>query len=205
MLSNTTALIFDFDGVILDTVSIKTEAFAELYAPYGEGIQQRVVEYHHAHGGISRYEKFRVWERDLLGRNPSEADIEALAQRFSELVFRRVLAANFIPGVRTFLDRVYQTIPCYVCTGTPDVEIQRIIDARGFRPWFREVCGSPRRKPEIIRYLLKKYDHAPAETIFFGDAMTDYNAATQTGLRFIGIESPETVFPEGTEVWGGFG
>ena len=198
------ALIFDFDGVILQTVDLKTDAFADLYAPYGAAVQRQVIAYHQAHGGISRYEKFRVWERELLGRSPSEADIERLAQRFSELVFEKVLAAPFVPGARAYLEHWHQRVPCFVCTGTPDAEMQRIIDARGFRPWFREVYGSPRRKPEIIRYLLKKHELDAAQVRFFGDATTDYDAAQATEVPFVGIESSHTNFPPGTEVWADF-
>ena len=198
------ALLFDFDGVVLQTVDLKTAAFADIYAPHGPEVQQRVVAYHRAHGGISRYEKFRVWERELLGKKPTEADIEQLAQQFSNLVYEKVLAAPFVPGAREFLEHWSRRVPCFVCTGTPDAEIQRVIDARGFRPWFREVCGSPRRKPEIIRYLLKKYALDRTGVRFFGDATTDYEAARKTNVPFIGIESDHTDFPPGTVVWQDF-
>ena len=39
-------LIYDFDGVVCDSVHIKTEAFVELYASYDENIQQAVRTYH---------------------------------------------------------------------------------------------------------------------------------------------------------------
>ena len=55
------AYIFDFDGVIKDSVRVKSDAFVLLYASEGEEFQKRVEEYHLAHGGISRYEKFRLW------------------------------------------------------------------------------------------------------------------------------------------------
>ena len=192
------AIIFDFDGVILDSVSIKTEAFAELYAPYGDDIRHRVVTYHHAHGGISRYEKFTHWERELLNRNPTDADIEQLAQRFSDLVYQKVLAATYVPGALQFLKTHAGQLPLFVCTGTPDPEIQRIVDERSLRPYFREVCGSPTPKADIIRYLLHKYDLNPDRTLFVGDAMTDYEAARSTGLPFVGVRSSFTDFPAGT-------
>lgn len=203
-MNRTQAIIFDFDGVILDSVSIKTEAFAELYAPYGDEIRHRVVTYHHAHGGISRYEKFTHWERELLGKNPTDEDIELLARRFSDLVFQKVLAAAFLPGAEDFLEKFSDKMPLFVCTGTPDPEIQRVVAERNLRPYFREVVGSPTRKPAIIQYLLKKYSLNPDHTLFVGDAMTDYHAAQETGLRFIGMRSEHTEFPVGTEVVGDF-
>ena len=38
------AIIFDFDGVILDSVNVKTKAFELLYEEYGPEIQKKVVE-----------------------------------------------------------------------------------------------------------------------------------------------------------------
>ena len=55
--------IFDFDGVIAESVSAKTDAFREMYLPYGEEIANQVVDYHINHGGVSRFEKFKYWEK----------------------------------------------------------------------------------------------------------------------------------------------
>ena len=49
-------LVFDCDGVILDSVPVKTRAFARLAEPYGEEARDRFVMYHTVHGGVSRYQ-----------------------------------------------------------------------------------------------------------------------------------------------------
>ena len=51
-------LVFDFDGVLADSVDIKADAFAELYSPYGSEIVEQVVAHQLANGGMSRFEKF---------------------------------------------------------------------------------------------------------------------------------------------------
>ena len=47
------AIIFDFDGVLVESVDVKTNAFAMLYAEHGPDVVKRVVAYHQEHGGIS--------------------------------------------------------------------------------------------------------------------------------------------------------
>ena len=47
------AILFDFDGVIADSVHVKTEAFAKIYEPYGKEVVNRVVTHHIANGGVS--------------------------------------------------------------------------------------------------------------------------------------------------------
>ena len=56
-------IVFDFDGVVLDSVEIKTNAFAEIYSEYGSEIVSKVVEYHKRNGGLSRFEKFKYYHK----------------------------------------------------------------------------------------------------------------------------------------------
>ena len=53
-------IFFDFDGVILNSVNVKTEAFRDMYKQYGDDIAQKVVNHHLANGGVSIFEKFRL-------------------------------------------------------------------------------------------------------------------------------------------------
>ena len=98
-------LIYDFDGVICDSVGLKTDAFVELYDTENESIQKLVREYHLANGGISRFEKIKYFETVLLGKVYSEEENIRLAQKFSYLVKEKVITSAFIPGVKEFLEK----------------------------------------------------------------------------------------------------
>jgi len=52
------AIIFDFDGVILESVGVKKEAFRRLFQYYPEKVDE-IVNYHMQQGGLSRYRKFQ--------------------------------------------------------------------------------------------------------------------------------------------------
>src|SRR5690606_26236544 len=73
------AILFDFDGVIVQSVDIKAEAFATIYRNENPEIIPAIIEYQHAHGGVSRREKFRYFEREFFGRDPTPEAIEALS------------------------------------------------------------------------------------------------------------------------------
>ncbi len=93
------AIIFDFDGVVVESGKIKTQAFAELYRPYGEEIVATVVQFHTQNGGMSRYRKFRYFQEHFLSKPPlTEAEEKQLDIRFSELVVEAVIAAEAVPG-----------------------------------------------------------------------------------------------------------
>ena len=55
------AIIFDFDGVVLESLNVKTNAFKKLYEPYGSDISKKVVEHHLENGGVSRFDKIKFY------------------------------------------------------------------------------------------------------------------------------------------------
>ena len=86
-------IIFDFDGVIAESVQVKTDAFAALYVTYGKDIVDRVVEHHESNGGMSRFEKIKIYHGLFLNKTITEGEITDLANQFSELVVEKVIAA----------------------------------------------------------------------------------------------------------------
>ena len=191
------AIIFDFDGVILDTRRIKTAAFMALYREQGKEFMRRVALHHLAEGGISRYKKLPLYQ-EWAGLPTDDDTVERLARQFSELVFGAVVEAPYIAGAEELLDAVKWDYDLFICTGTPQAEIDRVVEARKLGPYFVEVAGSPRTKPLIIRDLVNTYDLNPQKTLFIGDAMTDYHSAREVGLPFVGVRNEDTEFPEGT-------
>ncbi len=183
------ALIYEYDGVICDSVDVKTEAFAELYRSFGHEIEEKVIAYHLTHGGVSRFEKFKYYHKEFLGIDLTEEEIYEWADRFSNIVFHRVIDADYIEGAYEFLKRNSSYLLQFICTGTPEKEIKRILKEKGIHRLFNKVCGAPATKRENTQLLLTEYDLRPEEVIFFGDAATDLDAASFLGIRFIGINS----------------
>ncbi len=193
------ALFFDFDGVIVDSNSTKTEAFGTLFGAYDRDIVDQIVAYHRSYGGISRVEKIRYAHEHFIGQPLTEAEVGRWSARYSELVVEKVIAANLIKGAMEFLESHSQSLPVFVISGTPEDELTYIIERRNMLGLFREILGSPVKKPDHIRNLLAGYRLAPERCIFIGDALTDYHAARETGMHFIGVQS-NVSFPEGTTV-----
>ncbi|MDP4528984.1 HAD family hydrolase [Alkalimonas delamerensis] len=196
-------IFFDFDGVILDSVDVKTKAFAELFAEYGPDIQQGVVDYHLKNGGISRYEKFSYFYKELLKQPLSEKQSIALGDAFNQLALQGVLNSPFIPGAEETLQALYaKHIPMFVVSGTPHDEVNAIVDKRGLRKYFKEVHGSPKTKAAIIDDLACRYQFNASQCLFVGDAMTDYDAAKAHKLPFLGVVKADerSPFPPNTNI-----
>jgi len=194
------ALFFDFDGVIVDSIETKTEAFRMLFKDYPDDVIQEVLDYHKQHGGISRVDKIALAHEQYIGSPLNKANLKAWSDRYSELVVEKVVEVSWIKGAVEFLDSVCDsTIHVFVISGTPEPELKYIIDKRGIAKYFRQSLGSPIRKSPHIRRLLAQYKLQPEECVFIGDALTDYDAAKETGLHFVGIQG-EIKFPAGTVV-----
>jgi len=194
-------VFFDFDGVIVDSVPVKTDAFARMFRGFGPEIEREVVTYHLAHGGVSRFAKFRYYYEELLHQPISDDELARLGRDFSRLVRQGVLEAPLIPGALESLAMLHRMrIPAFVVSGTPEDEVRHIVDTRGLGRWFTEVHGSPRLKHDIILRILSGRHLAPSACLMIGDALTDYHAATATGTCFLGIvpDGQASPFPPGT-------
>ena len=195
------AIVFDFDGVLAESVDVKTRAFAALYEPWGDEVVRQVVAWHLAHGGVSRYEKFRHFHQAFLGRGLAPAEESELGGRFSALVEEAVIAAAWVPGAREFLDDWHARLPLYVASGTPEEELVRIIECRGMTRYFVDVAGAPRKKGEILRGFLGRSGAPPGRLLMVGDAMTDFDGAAEAGVPFLGIAPAGAhPFPPGVSV-----
>lgn len=179
------AVAFDFDGVLVDSVGVKTDAFLDLYPEEGDEFRAAVVRHHLEHGGISRHEKIRVYERLRTSCEPQQGNVDLLTAHFAKSVKDRVLSAPEMLGASTLLDHLNGTLPLFVCSGTPEHELQEIVAARGWRGHFDAVLGSPTTKTAMLFNIADRLGCATQELLLVGDSSTDMQAALQSGSRFL--------------------
>ena len=193
------AVIFDFDGVILESVDVKTEAFRALFADH-PGEIEAILALHERHGGVSRYVKFDMIYRDILRQPLAPADRDALGRRFAALALERVLACAMVPGAREVLDGLRGRVAMAVVSGTPDDELAVIVARRGLAPYFAEIHGGSRPKRDVIGNMMRAKGWRPDRTIMLGDAMTDHDAAIANDIKFVGrvADGKPDPFPSGT-------
>lgn len=185
-------IFFDFDGVLVESVSIKTDAFRMLYLTYGEDFANKVADYHLNNGGISRFEKFKIWNGEWLGQDVTEEKIAKLASEFSSLVMKGVIEAKEVLGTKDFLDNAIE-YKKYIITGTPTTEIRPILKGRLMTHYFEGAYGSPEKKSYWVEKILKANNLNAYESVFIGDALEDYKAAIDNNLTFILRETKDGI------------
>lgn len=180
-------LVFDFDGVLADSVDIKTKAFAEIYQEYGDDVVHKVVS-HHLNNGMSRFRKIKFYHQEFLGKRITHPEIILLAKRFSSLVVNKVINSQEIPGASIFLN-IYSKSDkeCAINSASPQIEIQKIIQKKGLNDHFSAVLGSPSSKYDNFIKLFNLFNCNSSELIFFGDSYSDYLAAKNVNVPFIAV------------------
>lgn len=188
------AVFFDFDGVIAESLNAKTEAFYQMYLPYGEDIAGKAKRHHLENGGISRFEKFRLYHHDFLGIDLSPEEIQTLADDFSSRVLEQVIQAPFVPGALEAIQKLHAAgYKLFVISGTPHDEMAAIVKSRNLDSYFLKVCGSPTGKKEWSRKLMDAHALTPDQVVFVGDATTDYDAAAFHKMHYVLREHPDNV------------
>ena len=182
-------IIFDYDGVIAQSVKVKSDAFAELYKSYGPEIVREVINYHQNNGGISRFEKIKYFHKNLLDKKILDDELFELSNRFSKLVVEKVVSAPYIPMALEYIMKAYDKYQLFISTGTPLNEMKIILHRKKINHYFTEVFGSPMKKNVHLRNIMKRYNFSPEELIFYGDSTSDLDAAKETGIPFVLIKN----------------
>jgi phosphoglycolate phosphatase-like HAD superfamily hydrolase len=187
-----TTVFWDFDGVIKDSVRVKSDAFAHLFAPFGDAIAARVRAHHDEHSGVSRYEKIPLYLEWACGI-ASATDVDRYCESFAAAVREGVIKAAWVPGAREYLEANHRRQRFVLISATPQAELEDILRELGGDCWFLEVYGAPAHKADSIRSVLKRWQLQGSEALFVGDSQADYQAAIASGVNFLLRRTAENV------------
>jgi len=181
------ALLMDFDGVILDSMELKTRAFATVYEGEAPSRLEQVLAYQRLHGGVTRRTKFEYFQRNIFDRPADRDTIDRLASTYRDIVYEAVVACPFVRGAEEFLKAAQGRLDLHVVSGTPQEELLEIIDRRNLASYFHTIVGAPATKRAAFRAILSETKLIPTMAAAIGDATTEYWAAEELGIPFIGV------------------
>lgn len=177
-------VIFDCDGVLLNSNIIKTDAFHEVAKQYGHDIAKAFVAHHNENGGISRFKKFKHLLSNLVGEDSSESEIARLCNEYSTLIVNKLISCEEAVDL-TLLRNATKSAGWMVVSGGDQTELRDIFIARNLAPLFDlNIFGSPDSKDVILTREIKK-GSIVLPALFLGDSRYDYIAASNAGLDFI--------------------
>jgi HAD superfamily hydrolase (TIGR01549 family) len=184
IVDNAALIFWDFDGVIKDSVEVKTQAYMQLVEPFGDEVIERVREHHEMHGGMSRFDKIPLYLQ-WAGKEPNQCMVEEFCEQFSHLVLQAVIEAPWVPGAEDYLRfNIHQQIFVLV-SATPQDELDQILQALDLAKCFAAVFGAPTSKKDAIRMVLNARELASHSCLMVGDAKADFEAAEANQVPFL--------------------
>jgi phosphoglycolate phosphatase-like HAD superfamily hydrolase len=195
---------FDFDGIILESVSVKDQAIFDLFDDATRQERKRLLDLHRKTPGINREDRIHMLLREGLGKKEVSPDlVNRLLRRFASLVWDCLMKCPEVPGIRLFLEQIYRRIPCYVVSAAPQDEVRAVAEARDFSRYFVDIFGTPPAKNERLKEIMNRENVHGQSILFIGDKISDFKAAQSAGTIFLGRKTPgnnATKFPDKTMV-----
>lgn len=192
------AVVFDFDGTLVDSLKVKYDARFELFADESEEVRAVAAEVIPQIRGKLRAEIIRaILERTHpdLEKDVFERKVLEYAQRYDELVEDRIVSQGLFPGTREMLDNLRGRYPLYVNSGTPDYALRKLLDRLEIASHFKGIYGiDPSRtegasvvKRENMQKIVEREGGAGDAMVVVGDGTEDFACANAHGSKFIGI------------------
>jgi len=183
-------IIFDFDGVILDSVPTKTEAFKKLFEEFPQEKIEQLVVYHEKNGGISRYIKIKYFFEEILRTDITKEQIDEYAVRYSELTKEELTNPRYlIQDSIDFIRKNQGKYRMHVASGADEGDLRYICEQLHLNEYFLSINGSPNVKTEIVAKILADNSYDKKETILIGDSVNDYEAASKNEIMFYGYNN----------------
>ena len=180
------SVVLDCDGVILESVEVKRQAFAKVVSEHGPEAESDILTFFGNNGGLGRHAVFEWFYTSFLGREITPDEQKDLCDRFAQYCYDAVMATPLVPGILDFLDRYHRVLPLYVASGTPHDELNQIFSDRKLNGYFKGVFGSPPAKTVLLSSIVKVSGFDPANVLMVGDSSTDMLAAENVGTLFYG-------------------
>jgi HAD superfamily hydrolase (TIGR01509 family) len=179
-------LIFDCDGVLLDSMLLHNEVEADVYRE--QGIEIAPQELGRRFAGVPLCEEFKILERETGCKLSPLLEIE-MAQR-KRLVFADRLKT--MPGIDDVLDTL-KDIPRCIASGTRLDELIHALDIVNLHDLFAphvfssEMVARGKPFPDLFLYAAEVMGHLPKDCLVIEDGEAGVKAAQAAGMRVLGF------------------
>jgi HAD superfamily hydrolase (TIGR01509 family) len=180
------AVVFDCDGLLVDTETCWTAAEADLFARRGrtlsEAEERQLI-------GMSVPETFAY----LAARLGDDVDPVELGKELLQLVGRIVATeASPMPGAHAIVQYAERRVPVAVASNSPRVQLEAALAAGGFGGQFAvtvagDEVAAPKPAPDIYLESCNRLGVLPSQCLAFEDSLAGATAAAGAGLRTVGV------------------
>lgn len=183
-------IFWDFDGVLMDSMPVRDRGFELVLKEFLPQEVARLMEFHRANGGLSRYVKFRYFFEEIRNETISENEISIWASKFSEVMKKELLDKTLlIADSLNFVKSNKDLFSMHIVSGSDQAELRYLCKELDIAPYFLSINGSPTPKKQLVSKLLEEYKYNKVETVLIGDSMNDFEAAEFNQIEFMGYNN----------------
>jgi phosphoglycolate phosphatase-like HAD superfamily hydrolase len=184
-------ILWDFDGVIVDSNSVREFGFREVLKEFDSEQVEQLIDFHNANGGWSRYVKFRYFYEEILKRPISESQVQELANRFSSIMVESLPNPELLieETVRFIQEMHSQGKQMHIVSGSDGDELRSLCEELELSKYFISINGSPTPKPALVKAIIDNGDILACQYCLIGDAVNDYDAAKANKITFFGFNN----------------
>jgi phosphoglycolate phosphatase-like HAD superfamily hydrolase len=183
-------ILWDFDGVILNSMEIRGRGFREVLKSYPSDEVDKLMEFHNLNGGLSRYVKFRYFFEKIRNQSITEAEVKQWANRFS-LIMKKLLVDTslLIEDSVAFIRENHNKYQMHIVSGSDEIELRYLCEKLSLSNYFISIQGSPTPKVKLVADLLDFHNYKNTNVILIGDSMNDHEAAHLNKILFYGFNN----------------
>lgn len=184
-------ILWDFDGVIMDSMAIRSNGFSLVLNSFPDEQVQELMDFHNLNGGLSRYVKFRYFFEKIRGEVITEEQVLDYAASFSEIMLNALIDENLlISDSVNFIKQNYDKYEMHIVSGSDGNELRKICEALNLSKYFKSINGSPTPKKQLVKDLLLDFRYLNTDVILVGDSINDLEAAEASAIMFYGYNNP---------------
>jgi len=178
-------IIWDFDGVILDSNAVRDKGFVMTLSGYPSKQVDALLHYHRENGGLSRYHKFRYFFEEIRGEQVTEEQIKELAHQFSVIMMKELAKPELlIEQTNSFIEAHHEKYNMHIVSGSDQEELRKLCSLLGIDQFFKSIEGSPTPKIDLVANILRKEKYDKNRCLLIGDSINDYEAAFKNKIHF---------------------
>lgn len=188
------AFLFDFDGVILNSMSVRDYGFKTIFEKYPKTQIEELIKYHRLNGGLSRYVKIRYFFEHIRETKISDEKVLNWAEKYSSIMRSMLVKKeNLISETIHFIEHLYGKIPLHIVSGSDHNELNFLCEELGISQYFETIDGSPTTKSVLVKRVLNKFSYQPQKCVLIGDSINDFESAEVNDIVFWGYNNQDLI------------
>lgn len=191
LIKNKSIFIFDFDGVIVDSMTLKGVCFCNIFKDIKHDCNNQIIDFHLINGSLKREKKIDYIVKKILkfklGHN-TEKYINNKILKFEKEYLKLSKKLKLINGLENFLKKInLNNKKSFIVSAAPFKEIEIICKNNNILKYFCKIYDNKMSKYSAISKILKTNSILKKNIIYFGDSNSDYLLSKKMNMDFCSV------------------